>query len=46
MAMQSGFNIHTAAYDGRYEEVKEKVLGNNKLITKKDEVGFRYSVKL
>lgn len=33
-----GFNVHQAAYQGRYEEVKEKVLANNRLLTALDDV--------
>ena len=38
MIPQNKFNIHTTSYDGKYEEVKEKVLENNRLVFKKDEV--------
>ena len=42
----SSFKVHEASYQGRYEEVKEKVLNNNRLLTSLDDVSAGYYCSL
>lgn len=41
IAENTSFNVHQTAYEGRYEELKIKVLANNRLLTQTDDVSNR-----